>query len=46
MEAPPSIIESRKFDLFKIKQIMERMEPTNAFSFQYEGDPIGTENYH
>jgi hypothetical protein len=31
MEAPPSVIESRKYELFQIKQLMERMEPTNVF---------------
>ncbi|MDC7219629.1 MAG: PilZ domain-containing protein [Spirochaetales bacterium] len=31
MEAPPSVIESRKYELFQIKQLLERMEPTNVF---------------
>ncbi|MDC7224031.1 MAG: PilZ domain-containing protein [Spirochaetales bacterium] len=31
MEAPPSVIESRKYELFQIKQMLERMEPANVF---------------
>lgn len=41
MEAPPSVIESRKYELFQIKQLMERMEPVNVFLSNTKEIPLG-----
>lgn len=30
MEAPPAIVEKRKLDIYRIKQLLERKEPENA----------------